>query len=415
MFGRSRQTISPNVHQETLTLLRDPACHILDDVDKVHINEDTFNQQIPEYRGGKLTVFFFTIPENPDDFLEMVKSLFWIASLSDINLEPIESLTIYINIIRSLMNKTDAKLRKALTDSAMLVESLSADETDIWIDAASGNTLASEAYNEIQMSTSVGKALSGIFLNFITKRLTSSNLENWYKSRVAAYAKICSIREDHSVMMELRPSFNFTENINSIISSCFPVKTMIFRIVQSLSSLPTHSLGGLCQVTMVYFHMAELTGFGMVHSEILMKNPILLAWNGLAKHTPKLYAALTLFRRLGDDAPYCKFIYKPHELKVFQFSNIGIFVTIAHEILVMEGHQIFSNYKGIQSSNASQALIGKVREIINMFGGAKTKQSDTTRREVLVNPDEMNELMKVLNSGLHILDSIEEQGTSSPN
>jgi hypothetical protein len=33
------------------------------------------------------------------------------ASLSEIDLEPIESLTIYINIIRSLMSMTDDKLR----------------------------------------------------------------------------------------------------------------------------------------------------------------------------------------------------------------------------------------------------------------------------------------------------------------
>jgi hypothetical protein len=101
--------------------------------------------------------------------------------------------------------------------------------------------------------------------------------------------------------------------------------------------------------------MAELTGFSMVHSEILMKNPILLGWNGLAKHTPKLYAALTLFRRLGENIPYYIFHYRPHELKAFQFANIGIFITLAHEILVMKGHQTFSNYKAIQTSNTSQA------------------------------------------------------------
>jgi len=117
---------------------------------------------------------------------------------------------------------------------------------------------------------------------------------------------------------------------SSVISSCFPVKTAIFRIVKNLSSLPSHFLGNLCQVTMVYYHMAELTGFCMVHTEILMKKPILLAWNGLAKHTPKLYVTLTLtlFRRLGDVAPYCKFLNRPHKLKAFQLSNIGIYIFI---------------------------------------------------------------------------------------
>lgn len=109
MLGRSRLTLSSNVNQEVLTLIRDPIHHILDDVDKVRVNTDDFTRQIPEYRGGKSTVFFFLIPDESVDFLEMTKSLFWVASLSEIELEPIQSLTIYLNIIRSLMNKTDVK------------------------------------------------------------------------------------------------------------------------------------------------------------------------------------------------------------------------------------------------------------------------------------------------------------------
>lgn len=105
---------------------------------------------------------------------------------------------------------------------------------------------------------------------------------------------VCGTREDNSIMMDLRPSLNFTKNINSVISACFPVKTAIFKMVRSVVAIKAHSLGNLCEVTIVYYHMSELIGFYMVHSEMLMTNPILLGWNGLSKHTPKLFAALSL-------------------------------------------------------------------------------------------------------------------------
>jgi hypothetical protein len=76
----------------------------------------------------------------------------------------------------------------------MLVGASGPDETEEWISAASGETIASDSYAEIKINISIGKALSGIFLNFITKRLFSANIENWYKSRVAAYAEVCSLR-----------------------------------------------------------------------------------------------------------------------------------------------------------------------------------------------------------------------------
>jgi hypothetical protein len=360
-------------------------------------------------------VFFFSILDTQEDFMEMTKTFFWISSLSDIEMDPMESLTLYINIIRSLMHKSDDDIRRAIIDSGMTVQVLNEEQTDLWLNRASNNTIIAPEYEAITIDSNIARALSGIFLNFITKRLTSANLENWFKSRVSAYGKVCGIREDNPVILELRPSLNFTENINSVISSCFPVKTIIFKIVRNMSAIKSHSLGNICEVTMVYYHMSELTGFHMVHSEILLKNPILLGWNGLAKHTPKLYAALSLFRRLGDDGPYCKFLYRPQELRPFQFSNIGIFITLAHEILVMEGHQTFSNYKDVQSANTSQALASKMKEILSLYGGARTKIADTTRRELLVNPDELSDLMITLNSGLGVREEDDPSGPSVPN
>lgn len=81
----------------------------------------------------------------------------------------------------------------------------------------------------------------------------------------------------------------------------------------------------------------------------------------------------------------------------------------------MEDHQTFSNYKGIQLANTSQALATKVKKIINVNGGAKTKISETTRREILANPEDISDLINTLNSGLEVRDDAETAGPSVPN
>lgn len=46
------------------------------------------------------------------NFHEMVKSLFWISSISDQHFNPVDSLTIYINIIQYLFSRVDDDLKK---------------------------------------------------------------------------------------------------------------------------------------------------------------------------------------------------------------------------------------------------------------------------------------------------------------
>lgn len=81
-----------NMQAQALVLLRDPAAHILDEIDKVRENDEAYTRQIPEYRGGKVEILILALPSDSTEFLEMVK--FWLASLSEQEFSPIESLSI---------------------------------------------------------------------------------------------------------------------------------------------------------------------------------------------------------------------------------------------------------------------------------------------------------------------------------
>lgn len=172
------------------------------------------------------------------------------------------------------------------------------------------------------------------------------------------------------------------------MSGGFNIKRLLFRLVRSIAQRPSNPLSSICDITMIYFNMAELTGFSMAYNEIVLKNPILLAWNGLAKHMPKFIAAINLFKSMGPEAPFCKFLYPSKDLTPFQHANIGIFISIAHEILILEGNTTFRNYQGINQSGLPEDISQKVKEIIGLYSGAVTKPVESMRREVRQNPDD---------------------------
>lgn len=71
--------------------------------------------------------------------------------------------------------------------------------------------------------------------------------------------------------------------------------------------------------------MTEMTVFAMIYENILIKNPIFLAWNGLAKELPYLTSALKAYRELGDDGPYLKLLLDPRKTEVFQQRHLTMF------------------------------------------------------------------------------------------
>jgi len=108
-----------------------------------------------------------------------------------------------------------------------------------------------------------------------------------------------------------KPNLQFAEGVTCSLAACHDLKRMIFFMVRGLSENPGHLLCEAAKTTMVYYRMAELTSFGMTLAWVLARNPVLLTWNGLAKHLPYLKAAVDKYRLMGADAPYCKLIFPP--------------------------------------------------------------------------------------------------------
>ncbi|CAI6367625.1 unnamed protein product [Macrosiphum euphorbiae] len=126
-----------------------------------------------------------------------------------------------------------------------------------------------------------------------------------------------------------------------------------------------------------------------------------------------MIAAVNVFKSLGEEAPYCKFLYPPEKLQVFQHSRLGVYVAVAFEISMMEGKTSYKNYQGVSRTDLSPELQAKCRQIVTLFGGAKTKTTFALRKEILQDSQELSELQTALDSGLP-LNVVDAEGPASP-
>lgn len=143
------------------------------------------------------------------------------------------------------------------------------------------------------------------------------------------------------------------------MSVCFEFKRLVFKIVRGLSLTNSHPLCETAKVTMIYYRFTELTAFAMVVEFILTKNPVLLAWNGIAKELPYLKNAVEKYRSLGPDAAYCKLLYPPEKLPEFHNSKLGTWTSISYDIASFEGKKSLKNYKGADDSNLTMSFSHK--------------------------------------------------------
>jgi len=348
-------------------------------VEKLEPNTNyTINRNIAEYTGGKWIIPFLEIPSNQEDYIETMKLLFFLAS-KDLPMKASDCLVLYVNIIRGSFKNLDRETKTSLIESGMECILYNQDDTENWISQWYPDMYDDDEYTNCEADHATIMVCIGIYWNFITKRLTTANIEGWLKKRRGAYATTCQIADDEESLMILSPELGFADKVNQTMASCFPFKTTVFRTIQSLSQRTTHALAPFAKITMVCFTMAELTGFSVIYDWILLKNPILLTWNGLAKHNANLIAAVNVFKSMGEDAPFCKFLYPPEKLQVFQHSKLGVYVAVAFEISMMEGKSSFKNYQGISRTDLSAELQAKCRQIVTLFGGAKTKTTRALR------------------------------------
>lgn len=219
----------------------------------------------------------------------------------------------------------------------------------------------------------------GVYFNLITKKITTLNIDNWYKGRIRAYSRNTQNDYDEAIFNNIRPSVRFAEAVNSGVAGCFKFKRLVFKLVQEFSSSEAHPLYEIAKITMGYFKMAELTSFCMVVEYILTQNPVLLSWNGVNKYAVYFKAALDKYRSMGADAPYCKLLYPPEELTEFKGERIGILTNIAHDIATFEGRSTLSNLRGVSTFPLPASTIATVRRIISLYNGAITPSVSHTR------------------------------------
>lgn len=372
------------------------------------------DKDITGFAPGGNTIFFFPVDRDLEPYLISSKLYFYIASSKDLDLTAIDCFILYINIIRQAFSNMDRELTVAFQSCGINLEVLDQDKTLEWLSAVSLDTITEEDCDSISLEKNESKVLLGIYLNFITKKLSSANIDAWFKKRKVAYCKVSLLKPENETIDNLMPSLNFADCVNACMFGGFPIKRLIFKLVRSISERPTNPLSAVCDITMIYYNMAELTGFSMAYSEVVLKNPILLAWNGLSKHVPKFIAAINLFKSMGPNAPYCKFLYPSKILTPFQHANIGIFISIAHEILILEGNNTFRNCQGVNQSGLPEDLSQKIKEILGLYSGAITKPLEAMRREVLQRPDEITSLLIALNSGTDVVNT-GEQELNEPN
>lgn len=118
---------------------------------------------------------------------------------------------------------------------------------------------------------------------------------------------------------------------------------------------------------------------------------------------------------MGEDGPYCKFLYPSDNLSAFHGSKIGIFTAVAAEISILEGHQHFANYQGVVRSDITKGLAQKCSEIVTAFGGATTISTKALRDEHLIDLDSQPRIRDALNSCIDEITMSTDEGLSQPN
>ena len=112
-----------------------------------------------------------------------------------------------------------------------------------------------------------------------------------------------------------------------------------------------------------------ITSFLFIEQWIVRLNPILLAWQELAKYWPALAAAYKKYLSFGEDANYCKLLYPKQETTEFHRENLKVLFSVAREIARQYGSATVANLKGDSKVNFINDISAAAVEIIKAYGG----------------------------------------------
>lgn len=225
----------------------------------------------------------------------------------------------------------------------------------------------------------------------IGKKLMTENYENWMEERVVSFGRSCGI-VDTDMLRELTPSQEICLSVYTYVSPKHEIRKIFFTSIHSMSSYK----GQFYQTALTSMRLlrgVELGNLSLCMKYIILENPILLAWQELAKYSPTLIAAVKRYQSLGESAPYAKFICKPEDLKEFGSESITMMAHIARAIAITEGASSFQNFKGTETARISARVLARALEIVSMSGGSNTRDTASMRHALLA--PEGNE--KILN------------------
>lgn len=374
---------------------------------------DRGTKEIGTFKGGKYSVIIFPSYPSGEAFLEIALQLFSLGA--PIAVEPADALTLYLNIMRLMIPNYDEVFKSVIIECSITPLMATEEQMNQWIAMISEDLEETTAFDDVKLSIGMIHSIIDIYSNFITKKLIPENIDIWYKNRIAAYTNGALCNKENSDLDALRPNLVFTNTIHHSMSRMFPLKKLLFEIIRATSKITSNEFYQTCKVTMVYIHLSELTGFGMVYDWILIRNPILLAWNQLAKHFPHLKAAIRTYQSFGDDAPFCKFLHRSEELTVFQHSRIGIFIEAANLVSRIEGKSSFKNYQGVTKSEISDDMEMQIKTILGLFGGATTRETNAVQNRELTDSPEIDKLRESLMQGIITQYDVALEGPDAPN
>lgn len=171
------------------------------------------DKSIAAFAGGKGVIPFFHIPTGEDDYLEFMKSLFYLSS-KDTAMKASDCLVLYINIVRGSFVNLDREIKRSLIDSGMECILYNEQETEAWLLGWISDMFEADDYTGCEVEAATVKVCIGIYWNFITKRLTAANIEGWLKKRRGAYATACQIADDEEELLTLSPDLGFAGKVN---------------------------------------------------------------------------------------------------------------------------------------------------------------------------------------------------------
>lgn len=186
----------------------------------------------------------------------------------------------------------------------------------------------------------------------IGKKLVAENYPSWIERRLNTYSNSCGLTELDG-MAEAVPSQEMCLAVYTFICPKHEIRRVLFNNIRNLSIEKTpyyHS----ARASLRMLRGAELGNLTLCLRYILLENPILLAWQELAKYSPDLVAAIKRYRNLGEDAPYAKFLYTPDQIPEFTSDRLAIMAHIARAIAIREGNSSLQHFKGTDNARVKR-------------------------------------------------------------